>query len=69
MTTVRYVALLILGFLTAAALHALGDDAWWVIPPVLFVVSVALLWRQWRLRAVLVAGLVALGVGLVLRFV
>jgi hypothetical protein len=64
-----YVAIAVMSLLTAIALRALGDHAWWVMPPVLFAFGVAMTWRQWGIRSVLISAAVAVALGAFLKLV
>jgi hypothetical protein len=64
-----YVTIVVLSVLTAIALRVLGDQAWWVIPPVLFACAVAMTWRQWGIRSVLISAAVAVALGAFLKLV
>jgi hypothetical protein len=64
-----YVAIVIISVLTTIALRLLDDRAWWVMPPVLFIVGTALLWPRWVVRSALFVGLVSLLVGAFLKIV
>ena len=62
-----YVVLAVASVLTAIALQWLGNRAWWVVPPLLFVFGVAMTWRPMGLRSVLVSASIAVVSGAVLK--